>query len=381
MRRCWLILFFAVLAQRSTPLLAEEASFDCLKAAAPIEQLICSDPQLVTLDGALGDAFAGYRQRLPEKDRAGALAEQRAWLALRLKQCDVPTKGGEEVPLEVRWRAAPCLDEMYRTRLAALGAPAEPPPSPLPQLAEPGFIHPVCLWQIIEQDPDEKSKPAPRIPLGVCARGNRHIGVSASDEGSFSAQGAAEGFPTWLSYRLLGKLPDGREVAVVWYTSGGTGQFSELYLLQRTPSGDRREVMLSGELIGGGGDRCNGGVEQAKLIDEHTLEVEYNVTPLDLLSEADEDTAEQAFDDLLSCAICCIGTVRRRLDLAGKKETTVSATITQFLGEEMATGGPKSVQACFDGLARKAAGPLPHTFSPAEITAMAQTFAKTCLKR
>jgi uncharacterized protein len=79
-----------VLASPATPVSAEQASFDCLKAALPVEQLICSDPQLLRLDGALGDAFATYRQRLPEKDRAGALAEQRAWLAQRLKQCDVP---------------------------------------------------------------------------------------------------------------------------------------------------------------------------------------------------------------------------------------------------------------------------------------------------
>jgi hypothetical protein len=205
--------------------------------------------------------------------------------------------------------------------------------------------------------------------------------VSTGDHGSFSAQGAVEGFPTWLSYRLLGKLPDGRDIAIVWYNSGGTGQFSELYLLRRAPAEGLRELVLTGELIGGGGDRCNGGIEEAKLSGGSALEVDYNLTPLDLLSEADEGVAEQAFDGLLSCAICCIGTVRRRLDLASKKETTVSATITQFLDDETASGGAKSVQACFDALARKAAGALPHTFSPAEINALAQSFAKTCLKK
>jgi uncharacterized protein YecT (DUF1311 family) len=381
MRRSPFVLVFAAVALGWTPAPAEEASFDCLKATAPIEQLICSDPQLLTLDGALGDAFAADRQRLPEKDRPGALAQQRAWLAERLKQCGVPAKEEEVLAPELRWRAAPCLDEMYRARLAALGAPAEVAPTPLPQPAEPGFIHPACLWTIIEQDPQERAAPAPHFPLAACARGNRHIPVSAGNEGSFSAPGAADGYPTWLSYRLLGNLPDGRDVAVVWYNSGGTGQFSELYLLRRAPTPDHRDVVLSGELIGGGGDRCNGGVEQAKLVDARTLEVDYSVTPLDLLSEADEDIAERAFDDLLSCAICCIGTVRRRLDVSTKKETTLSATITQFLSDEMASGGPRSIQACLDGLVRKAAGPLPHTFSAAELTGLAQTFASTCLKK
>ena len=267
MRRSSLIVAFIILALRLNYVLAEGASFDCLKAATPIEQIICSDPQLITLDGALGEAFAGFRQRLPEKDRAGALAEQRAWLALRLKQCEVPTKGGEEVALDVRWRAAPCLDEMYRARLAALRAAVEPPAPALPQSVEPGFIHPACLWHLVEQDPDEKTRTPPRIPLGACTLGSRHIPISAGKDGSLSAPGAAEGFNSSLSYRLVGKLPDGRDVAVIWYNSGGTGQFSELYLLQRTPTSGLRDVLLSGELIGGGGDRCNGGIEQAKLVD------------------------------------------------------------------------------------------------------------------
>ena len=67
----------------ATSVSAGQPSFDCLWAAAPIGHSICSDLELLTLDGALGDAFASYRQRLPEKDRAGTLAEQRSWLARR----------------------------------------------------------------------------------------------------------------------------------------------------------------------------------------------------------------------------------------------------------------------------------------------------------
>lgn len=371
------LLAIAIFEQR--PAHADQASFDCLKASEAIEQVICSDPQLIALDGALGTAFAAYRQRLPEQDRSGALAEERAWLVERSKRCGVPATRQQDVALDVRWRSAPCLDEMYRARLAALGAPAEAPPAPLPQVAAPGFIHPDCLWTIITEDPDQKA-PA-HIPLAACAAGNRHIPVTLGNEGSVSAQGASDGYLTWLSYRLLGRGPDGREVALVWYNSGGTGQFSELYLLQRAPSADRHDVILSGELIGGGGDRCNGGIERANLIDDHTLEVDYNVTPIDLLSEVDDDVAEQAFDNLLSCAICCVGTVRRHLDLASKEEKTVSATILQSLGDDMAAGGQRSMQACFDQLVSKATGSLPHTLSVGELTALAQTFAKTCVKK
>ena len=131
MNRSWLWPVMAILAlpvAASTPVRAQQASFDCLQAQQPIETLICSDPQLIELDGALGAAFLAYRQRLAAKQRDAALEEQRAWLAERLSRCGVPAKGSD-VADEVRWRAAPCLDEMYRARLAALGAPHPPPPS------------------------------------------------------------------------------------------------------------------------------------------------------------------------------------------------------------------------------------------------------------
>jgi uncharacterized protein len=357
---------------------AQEASFDCLKAAAPVEQLICSDPELLALDEALGEAFRTTRQRPTGPQRDAALAEQRTWLAERLSRCGVPAKG-DEIADELRWRAAPCLDEMYRARLAALGTPPQPiAPAPAAASAS-GFIHPACLWPIVEQEPDDGRQP-PRVPLAACGRGNRHIPVGEAEEGLFSAQGASDGYITWLAYRTIGVLPDGRTAAVVWYNSGGTGVFSEMYLLRRTSSADGRDMLISGDLVGGGGDRCNGGIEQAKLIDQRTLEVDYRVTPQDLLSEADEQLANDNIDALAFCAICCTGTVRRRLDLASKDEKTVSAKVDQLLSEEPAGDGDPA-QACFDTLIRKRAPALPHTFSAEDLRGLAAAFAKQCTGR
>ena len=85
-RGLWLAaLALALLAMAGAPTAsAQEASFDCLQADRPIERLICSDPQLMELDGALGAAFVAWRQRLPAKDREAALVVRRAWLAKRL---------------------------------------------------------------------------------------------------------------------------------------------------------------------------------------------------------------------------------------------------------------------------------------------------------
>lgn len=372
----------ALLAMLGAPTAsAQEASFDCLQAERPIERLICSDPQLMELDGALGAAFVAWRQRLPAKDREGALAEQRTWLAKRLTACGVP-ETGDEPSVEMRWKAAPCLDEMYRTRLAALGAAQPPLPAQPAVAAQPGFLHPACLWGLIEQDTDgaadgAKTEPV-RVPLGACARGNRHIPFTEEPHGGLAAKGTSDGYPTWLSYRIVGTTADGREAAIIWYNAGGTGQFSEIYLLRRTPAADGHDVMLTGELIAGGGDRCNGGIEEARLIDPGTLEIDYAVTPLDLLSEADEELADGNMDSLALCAICCTGTVRRRLVIAGKTETTLSATVDRLLSREADAGSVEPAQACFDDLLGKAAGTLPHTFTAAQLKTIAQSFAKSC---
>jgi uncharacterized protein len=385
MDRSWLWALTAALVvpiTTPTPVRAQQASFDCLQSQQPIETLICSDPQLIELDGALGAAFLAYRQHLAAKQREPALEEQRGWLAERLSRCGVPAKGSD-VADEVRWRAAPCLDEMYRTRLAALGAPHPALPAAAVIAAQPGFIHPACLWSIIEQDiessADTTNEQRVRIPLAACARGNRHIPFSQDAQGALSAKGASDGYGTWLSYRVVGTLPDGRDVAIVWYNAGGSGQFSELYLLRRTSAPDQSEVLLSGELMAGGGDRCNGGIEEARLIDSGSVEIDYAVTPLDLLSEADEELADANMDSLALCAACCTGTVRRRLAIATKNETTVSATVDRLLSREIGEDEGEPAQACFDNILGKAAGTLPHTFLAPELTAIALRFAKNCV--
>ncbi len=85
------------------------AGFDCAKATAPLEKLICSDQALSSADGALAAAFntraSANAQFLP-----GLKDGQRAWL-LQRDQC-----------LESKQRNAQiaCLKDHYHDRLAAL---------------------------------------------------------------------------------------------------------------------------------------------------------------------------------------------------------------------------------------------------------------------
>ena len=86
----------------------EKPGFDCAKASAPIEVLMCGNAELAGLDRAVGDLYGSLRKGLPA-DRSKALRdEQRKWLVARDAAC---------APLD-----APCLTEQYRSRLVALQA-------------------------------------------------------------------------------------------------------------------------------------------------------------------------------------------------------------------------------------------------------------------
>ncbi len=100
---------------------AQAQSFDCAKASKPVERLICGEPALAALDGALGAEVKKALAAVPA-NRHALLADARRWLAERDKRCPVPAAA---LTAADRSRAASCLTAAYRERIAALrSAPA-----------------------------------------------------------------------------------------------------------------------------------------------------------------------------------------------------------------------------------------------------------------
>jgi uncharacterized protein YecT (DUF1311 family) len=93
------------------------ASFDCAQASTPIEKLICSNDDLAALDAALGQAYGARRQGLSRDEAAALRRDQREWLHDRLGACDVPGALDASSPDET----VPCLLDLYRERMLALG--------------------------------------------------------------------------------------------------------------------------------------------------------------------------------------------------------------------------------------------------------------------
>src|SRR5438046_2489927 len=108
-----LILALAALFSISAP--ARAASFDCMRARHPVEQMICADPSLSALEDRLTSAYSAIvRSSNPP---AQLRADQNGWLTQR-NRCTDPA----------------CLANIYQARLAELEAAARaaPPPGPFP---------------------------------------------------------------------------------------------------------------------------------------------------------------------------------------------------------------------------------------------------------
>ena len=87
-------------------------SFDCAKAKTKTEKLICADPALSKSDDAMAAAYKkalGVASQFAPDDVKQLRADQRAWLAVRVSDCEDPK----------------CIDTEYQGRSRALSYYAE----------------------------------------------------------------------------------------------------------------------------------------------------------------------------------------------------------------------------------------------------------------
>lgn len=84
----------------------QAASFDCAKATAPIEKLICSDATTSQLDADLAGAYKAAMEKTENKD--ALKQQQRKWLKEKRNAC----------------KDAACLNQAYQSRIATIGSGA-----------------------------------------------------------------------------------------------------------------------------------------------------------------------------------------------------------------------------------------------------------------
>ena len=143
-------LLAALLAGAALPMAGLAASFDCTKATSNVEQLICKDAELSTLDEHLAQHYAAARQMLAD---AGAClqTQQRSWLQAARSAC----------------KDAACLKQVYLERLAEL-SPLQAGATMLRDRALPPV--PALEW-VIPPAKDTVAAPARRDARPLVVRG------------------------------------------------------------------------------------------------------------------------------------------------------------------------------------------------------------------
>jgi uncharacterized protein len=162
---------------------APALAFDCARAQAPVEKLICASPDLIALDDALGKAYGLRMTEARARGRKEALRlrdAQRAWIAFRNRSClkaDAP-------PAE----ATACLSRVYAKRLTALGGP---PPKALARPWKPALqsTQAAAAPKAPEAVPALPARPQPSARLArtqVPVAGEDHVLLQVDAPGRFS---------------------------------------------------------------------------------------------------------------------------------------------------------------------------------------------------
>ncbi|WP_148293851.1 lysozyme inhibitor LprI family protein [Azospirillum sp. B4] len=95
-----------------------EPSFDCAKASAPLDLLICHDPWLPAYDRRMADVFrqlirpTGLVPGVTDAERSAFMTKHRAWLKSRASACGIPDHGSLS-PNAPMGKALDCLADLY----------------------------------------------------------------------------------------------------------------------------------------------------------------------------------------------------------------------------------------------------------------------------
>lgn len=145
-------------------------------------------------------------------------------------------------------------------------------------------------------------------------------------------------------YKSFGKA-NGAHIIYALNNSGGSGQFSGVYLVKR--KGDTLEVQNFM-----GGDRCNGGIYNVKKQNER-LTYNVNLTAYDFLTLANDNPHNiGAYDDLYSCATCCqaAGVYERQIGNNFQKEKLLYVDLNAYETAIENNASDQGYQMCFDNL-------------------------------
>jgi len=181
--------------------------------------------------------------------------------------------------------------------------------------------HPLCLPLLRDWQEDGGA-----LNMQECAQKYQKHEVSKTAEGAYFAKKANQE-KGYIAYKPIGVLDNAIELLLV-FNKDLANPISSIYFLGRIPGASLTRDFLT--TIEDGGDRCFGGVRDARLISESELEVDVNATVNTILTFLDDDqssnTANISFNAKSYQSFACAGTITKTYNLVSNdvKYTKVS---------------------------------------------------------
>lgn len=245
------------------------------------------------------------------------------------------------------------------------------------------IYHPLCLQPLREHKQDGGA-----FDMAACAQTHQSIVVKNTPDGGFFASrplnesGQSQGY---VVYQPIGTLDNSLELLLVHNKADKPFAESSVYVLGRLPDlGPQVRDFLT--TIEEKGDRCNGGVQSARLVSEAILEVDLNVSPAALMRITQPKTPEfKTFTGAVSSLslkpkgqlddrpTTCIGTLTKTYDLIENKEGMAWVSFLQNANRV----ADEPYQQCFDALVKDYVKP-PATLSMKEFQLFVELFNAEC---
>lgn len=156
-------------------------------------------------------------------------------------------------------------------------------------------------------------------------------------------------------------------------SGGGSGVFTSINLVKRV-----NDTLLNDSFMEG--DRCNNGIDEPQLAN-NILAFSVNITPFDYLEIAKLNPHHlKAYDDLASCAACCLGVAHFQADLNNLKKVQFTSIDLGENIEEATSNTQGNYQQCFNKLIVNYMRQKKHTMDLKELRSFVNNFNNECIK-
>ncbi|WP_293265173.1 hypothetical protein [Neptunomonas sp.] len=245
------------------------------------------------------------------------------------------------------------------------------------------IFHPLCLKELKAYEEEGGA-----FDMYLCSEKYKDNAVKQTPSGGYYARrpvdesGNKQGY---VVFQPVGTLDNAMELLLVHDKQDQKGADASVYVIGRIPhlGPNMRDFITS---IGENGDRCNGGIQSARLVSEAILEVDINVNPATLMSldkltsikNPNKSTNIQSLslkpkNKLDDRPTTCIGTVTKSYDLLNDKE---SYAWVHFIKENTRVA-LDPYQQCFDALVADFVKP-PQTINMQDFELFSRLFDSEC---